>query len=336
MSRRIARHTILASVLLLSWVPLWAPGASVDVEVYSQQALAADRQRYRQKFEFLLHKGLLDFMTGDERRALQGVVVRHPVRGQNLLSVQAVVFEGRPMVRAPVSSLKFIEDLSVAYAWRHRNRLSLEPIDEYLAMLKHRPEAFASGTPPEPLAALGVPPGIWERDPRVDDLSLRFRNSAWAFILAHELGHLRFGHTTEKASPAQAQRQEEQADAFAVDLLSRSDTIPMGMILWLQATAGYLKSRADFPSDAAWLDWVASSATHPVNGRRMQHLAALLRRQAASQRDADRAEVLQFIAVRLAGIGDIVEDPEMQRYLRRCATTRRVEDLRRHDDRPCL
>ena len=30
-------------------------------------------------------------------------------------------------------------------------------------------------------------------DKRVDELSLRFRNSAIAFILVHELGHLLFG-----------------------------------------------------------------------------------------------------------------------------------------------
>ena len=240
------------------------------------------------------------------------------------------------MVRAPVSSLKFIEDLSVAYAWRYQNSYSLEPMDEYLAMLKNRPDKeFPGGRAPDPMTALGVPPKIWERDPQVDDLSLRFRNTAWAFILAHELGHLRFGHTATKVSPAEEQRQEEQVDAFAVDLLNRSDTIPMGMILWFQATAGYLKNRSDFPSDAAYFDWVVSSATHPVNGSRMRSLAAIMRRQAAAERDTNRAEVLQFIAVRLTDIGKIVEDPEMQQWLRRCATSRRVEDLKRLEDRPC-
>jgi hypothetical protein len=218
--------------------------------------------------------------------------------------------------------------------WYHD---SVPWIDEYLVMLKHRPaEEFPRGRPPEPITALGVPPKVWERDPKVDDLSLRFRNTAWAFILAHELGHLRFGHTQTDSSPAEIQRQEEMADEFAVDLLGRSHTIPMGMILWFQATAGYMKNRSDFPGDAAYFEWARAKTEHPVNGRRLRRLASTMKRQAAAERDANRAEVLQFIAVRLATIGETIEDPHMQQLLKSCATSRRLEDLKRLEDRSCL
>ncbi len=325
---------VLAIVFLL--LTCWSSAVTADPKVYSKEELAADSQRYQQRFAFLLEKGLWAFMTPDEQRALHGLVVKHPMRGKGVLTVRSLDFDGRPMVRAPVSSLKFIEDLSVAYAWRYQNGYSLEPMDEYLAILKHRPEKeFPGGTAPDPLSALGVPPKIWERDQQVGDLSLRFRNTAWAFILAHELGHLALKHTREAVSPAEQQRQEEEADAFAVDLLARSDTIPMGMILWFQATAGYMKNRSDFASDAAYSDWVSGTATHPVNGSRMRKLSALLQRQALAERDANRADVLQFISVRLGAIGETVEDPEMQRWLKRCAESRRVEDLRRLEDRDC-
>jgi hypothetical protein len=246
-----------------------------------------------------------------------------------------VVVEGTPMVRSPVTSLKFIEDLSVAYAWRYANQYTLEPMDEYLFILKHRNKGFPGGRVPDPMTALGVPPKIWERDAQVDDLSLRFRNTAWAFILAHELGHLRFGHLQTNPSPAEIQRQEEAADDFAVDLLERSDTIPMGMILWFQATAGYMKNRSDFPNDTAYFKWVRKDAQHPVNGHRMRNLAGRMQRQAAAERDPNRVDVLQFIAVRLEAIGKIIEDPKMQQLLKRCAQLRRIEDLKRRDDRPC-
>lgn len=322
--------------ILLMLLASWTSAAVADPKLYSKAELAADSQRYQQRFGFLLEKGLWAFMTPDEQRALRDLVVKHPARGKGVLTVRSLVLDGRPMVRAPLASLKFIEDLSVAYAWRYQNGYSLEPMDEYLAILKHRPEKeLPGGRAPDPLSALGVPPKIWERDSQVGDLSLRFRNTAWAFILAHELGHLVLNHTEKRVSPVEQQRQEEEADAFAVDLLSRSDTIPMGMILWFQATAGYMKNRSDFASDAAYLDWVAGDASHPVNGRRMRKLAALLERQAAAARDANRADVLQFISLRLGAIGEIVEDPEMQRWLKQCAESRRVEDLRRLKDQPC-
>lgn len=323
-------------LVFLMVLTLWVPPAVAAPKIYSNKQLAADKERYTQKYKFLLEKGLWAFMTPGERRALQGVVLWHIPRGAGPLSFTSVVFEGTPTVRAPLLSIKFIEDLSVAYAWRYQNGYSLEPIDEYLVMLKHRPaKTFPGGRAPDPMTALGVPPRVWERDPKVDDLSLRFRNTAWAFILAHELGHLRFGHTLTDASPAEMQRQEEMADEFAVDLLGRSRTIPMGMILWFQATAGYMKNRSDFPSGAAYFQWARTKAEHPVSGSRMRNLASRIKRQASAARDANRADVLQFIAVRLAAIGETIEDPDMQRFLKRCAMSRRLEDLKRLEDRPC-
>lgn len=325
---------LFASLMFLA---LWVSIAAAAPDIYSDEQLAADKQRYTQRFEFLLEKGLRDFMSPAERKRLEGVRIRHPLRGTSPLSIKSVVVEGIPMVRAPVESLKFIEDLSVAYAWRYRNAYSLEPMDEYLVMLKHRPvEDFPGGRAPDPMTALGVPPRIWERDPQVDDLSLRFRNTAWAFILAHELGHLLLGHTKTDASPAEIQRQEEAADEFAVDLLARSDTIPMGMILWFQATAGYMRNRSDFPDDVAYFEWVRTEASHPVNGRRMRSLASVMGRQAAAESDPARADTLRFIAGRLTSIGEILEDPGMQQLLKRCANSRRPDELKRLDDRSCL
>lgn len=324
------------SVIALSMV-LWFTAASAEPNIYADQQLADDKQRYAKRFGFLLQKGLLAFATPQEQRALAGVVVRHPARGKGPLSVKSLIFEDRPMVRAPVASLKFIEDLSVAYAWRFTNNYSLEPIDEYLAVLKHRSgDVFGNSRRADPLNALGVPSRIWESDKKVDELSLRFRNTAWAFILAHELGHLRLGHNERRASPSESQLREEQADEFAVQLLSRSGTIPMGMILWLQATAGYMKNRSDFSSDAAYHEWVSVEASHPVNGRRMQNLARLMQQQSSAVADANEADVLKFIAQRLKVIGETVENPDMQSLLKRCARRRSAEDLKRLQDQSCL
>jgi hypothetical protein len=319
--------------MLLVLCALWSPAAVAGPKIYSDDQLASDRARYAEKLHFLLEKGLLDFMSGDERAEVEGVVLEHKLRGSDPLDVKSLIAGGTPVIRAPVESLKFIEDLSVVYAWRYQNNYSLEPIDEYLAMLKFG--SFKEGQPLDPITALGVPPRIWERDQRVGDLSLRFRNTAWAFILAHELGHLKFRHSLTPATAAEKQKQEEAADEFAIDLLSRSNTIPMGMILWFQATAGFFPNRSDFASDTAYFNWMRTEATHPVNGRRMQNLASIMQRQADAAADPNRADTLNYIATRLAAIGKIVEDPEMQSLLRRCAEKRRPEDLKRLDDRPC-
>ena len=102
------------------------------------------------------------------------------------------------MVRAPVSSLKLIEDLSVAYAWRHTNRYTLEPMDEYLVMLKHGTENFPGGRIPNPMTALGVPrviigPGelgiSGQRDEHVALADLRAAAKLYEAIARGWLGH---------------------------------------------------------------------------------------------------------------------------------------------------
>ena len=188
---------------------------------------------------------------------------------------------------------------------------------------------------PNPLQALGVPPKIWESDPAVDELSLRFRNTAWAFLLAHELAHLRFRHPGNRGvDPRVSQRNEAQADAFAVELLGRSDTIPMGAVLWFQASVAYFPNRADFDSDRDYEQWVEGTTTHPVNPERLERLGTRLADRADSV-TRDQAEVYRYIAARLQSIGRVLADPDMQRLIVRCATTRGPATLRRLEDRPC-
>ena len=323
---------ICLALLLLAASVCAAPAQEADF--YSDEALTAERARYSERTAELLQRGLLDFMSDAERQAVSGVQLVHPLRGSHVLD--AFSYADRSTVVLPVLTLRFTEDLSVAYAWRYVNGYSLEPIDEYLAMLKYRqPADFPGGRYPDPLTAMGVPERAWEQDTRVDDLSLRFRNSMWAFVLAHELGHLRFGHPGNRAVDAEtSQANEIAADAFAVELLDRSDTIPMGAMLWFQASVGFFKNRADFPSEAEYWAWVREGATHPVNPQRLLRLSLQLDELAASAEGAN-AETLRFIAENLVGIGKILAEPDMQRLVARCAVLGDPEDLKRTVDRPC-
>lgn len=326
---------VLLAVLFFAAVQAFAADGINDM--YPDAELVQSQARYQQRVGEMFSAGLWEFMNGTEKKALSGVRIEIPLKGNGPLDVYSYRRAGVGNIVFPVLSLKFIEDLSVAYAWRHVNGHSLEPIDEYLAMLKYRrPQDFPGARVPDPLTALGVPARIWEQDKRVDELSLRFRNTAWAFILSHELGHLRWQHPGNKQVPPKvSQRNEVEADAFAVKLLSRSDTIPMGMILWFQASVGYFKNRADFDSEAQYYKWVQDKATHPVNPVRLQRLAVELNLAAEATLSPNHSEILRFIAVKVVGIGDILAEPDMQRLIARCAVLGRPQDLKRLHDRPC-
>jgi hypothetical protein len=320
----------LGALLLLA---AGSASAQSVAELYPEEILAGDRPRFEQRLGQIYQHGLWDFLDGPEKQALTDGGLRFPLVGanRNPFDFYAGPERGRPTIWLPVLSLKVIEDLSVAWAWRQLHGYSLEPFDEYVAMLKYRaPADFAGGRYPDPLSALGVPAEIWEQEPEVDDLSLRLRNSAWAFILAHEMGHLRYGHPGNVAvDPKTSQRHEAEADQFALDLLSRSKTIPMGAVLWFQATVGYFPNRADFETEAAFLHWQQQEATHPVNAERLQSLALALDRAAGDSLDPAHAEVLRFIATRLATIADTLAEPDMQRLIARRAVQGDPDDLKR-------
>jgi hypothetical protein len=146
----------------------------------------------------------------------------------------------------PVFTLLFVEDLAKAYAWLLANRCSTETVDEYAGMLHYRqPNEFPYGKYPAPLPALHIPVNALE-DPAVKKMFPRLKNTAYAFMVLHEFGHLH------------GQASEEQADLFALDIMKRNSEIPFGLLMYLEA-ALYL------PAD-----------THPVTAPRLLAMANYL------------------------------------------------------------
>lgn len=100
-----------------------------------------------------------------------------------------------------------------------RQQRTLEPLDEYLAMLRWKPESdWPGGAYPDPLEAFGVPPGAWESDASLAELGTSLRNEAWAFVLAHELAHVLHAHPGNSAPAATSQANEGEADALYISI----------------------------------------------------------------------------------------------------------------------
>lgn len=98
-----------------------------------------------------------------------------------------------------------------------------------------------------------MPKGANAINKQVDTLSLSLRNEAYAFIIAHELGHIRFRHKPlAEISPIQAQKDEAKADRFALDLLERTQAPALGAVFFFQAQIFALMHRHEFALDAEW------------------------------------------------------------------------------------
>lgn len=237
-----------------------------------------------------------------------------------------------PVITMPVTSLLFVEDICIAYAWLDRHGYSLETIDEYVAILQHKPTSeFAGGRVPPPLEALQIPPSAVD-EPEAGRLSLRLRNSAWAFILAHEIGHVALGHPSyDQVTMAQARANEAAADHFALVVLAAGDELPVGALLFFQAAAYMLPNRGTYAaqgkSEADWEAAMRTKFTHPLTADRVQAIAAQLESQPAGAGAIDRA-TRAFIASRMSQIANILSDVDLQQCMAVAARRADIYELR--------
>jgi hypothetical protein len=227
----------------------------------------------------------------------------------------------------PIHSL-LLEDICTAYAWLYHNGYSMITINEYASMLKYKPaNDFLRGEFPPPLQALGIPDNA-PANSQVNELSLRFRNSGWAYILAHEMGHIRYRHPGNQAVRANiSRRNERQADDFALEVLRRDKGhIPMGAILFFQLMA-FIASpgRFDYSSVEKWQE-ALQKATHPVTSDRVRGLAQGLR-NGASRYGANQVTALD-LANKIEKIADELDDRDRQLYFRSIGERAPITSLR--------
>jgi len=311
---------ILMAILLLLAAP--ATLANEWSRAYPSGKLKQEQPRFERRLNELYAKGIRPFLTAEESRVFARVQLEFPLLGvnsQDPSDFYSYVQNGRPVVALPVLSLIFLEDLATAYAWLWANNYRLETIDEYITMLKYKsPRDFPGGHYPSPLQALHIPGNALD-NVKVDDLSLRFRNTAYAFILLHELGHVLYRHRGYSGiSKSQARREEGDADQFALDMLRKTSTIPMGAILYFQAQAYYLPTKGQLiaegrvKSEEDWQVYLEKFVTHPITSKRLEAMAIHMSDSAKSMRSAPERETLQYIATRLIRISDILEDNDLQ------------------------
>jgi hypothetical protein len=296
--------------------------AQAVANMYDRTTVVREQPRLASRINQIWTMAFKPHLTPDEQRALSGVTFQTPVDGDPVLGYYSETRSNT--VTMPAISLLFFEDLCTAYAWLQRWGYRLETIEEYLSMLKYKDAAAFGGRYPTPRKALGIPDDALS-DQGVSDLSLRLRNTGWAFILGHELGHLRFRHTGYNGVPvAVAQANETQADQFGLELMRRVAEIPMGAVIFFQSGIFYFENRADFPSDGAWQSYLTSKATHPLTGARLRALSTgvrafeddFARGQPNRSTAAAAIATARLLGDHFATFATFLDDPVLQRGMR--------------------
>jgi hypothetical protein len=264
-----------------------------------------------------LHEVVWPKLTQEEKEALAGVVLSFPPEdSQHPMNFYAQANGQRKTIVMPVSSLRFYGDLAMAYAWLNTNKYSLDPVTDYLAMLKYQWPAKLTTKPYRPLEVLGIPANARE-DSHVYNVFQRAFGTCVVFVMAHELGHLYYRHPSYDTVSAEAARaNEEQADQFALEIMRRIGEAPLGMPLFFTILA-HLES---YSGDAGYLENRARS-THPVTAGRIRAIARALEKSSedysrTGANPAKKSLDIRNVATQLDVIAVNLEDKGVQELLR--------------------
>ena len=291
--------------------------------IYSTEVLRYWQARYPANISWNFDDLMLPRLYPGEKYNVFGVRLDFPLTPPAEMAGSPFSFFAdvqNKVIYIPVSSIKFIDDMSIASAWLEQNGYSLETIFDYISILKYSFSRFPNSNRPEPLKSLHIPENALD-DKLVDDLSQKILKSIIVWILGHELGHIVFQHPPYRSvSFTDSQKFEKEADAFATDMFRRIGTIPAGMILLFSMFTSFFSHRGDFASELDWKEYLKTS-THPVSNERMKIIAGELAHTADTFTGAEpdklkAAKIVEYVGIEAGKIADIVDSEKMQEFLK--------------------
>jgi Peptidase family M48 len=261
-------------------------------------------------------------LTPEEKRSLGRVTLDFPLENaQHPMNFYAVAGGGKKSITLPVSSLRFLGDMALAYAWLHESGYRVDPITDYLAMLKYQWPDGLAGRRYRPREALGIPDDA-TTNARVDRQFQRIFGTAIVFVLGHELGHLYYQHATT-VSPERSRQQEEEADRFGMEVMRRIGEAPVGMVQFFYILA----LLEPYPSDPNY-PAKRLTATHPVTSSRLRAVAAGIETNSADfSRTGTQPATLAKIAAEVRDITRSFDDPGVQDLIRQKGLSAKPEML---------
>lgn len=317
-------------LFLLTTLSISPCSAGEPAHLYDRPVLEADFGRYNQLIEQLYRHHFQPHLTPHQRAQLDSVEYQLPYAGPDdeFMDFSVAYHHGRPIVVLPVASLKLFEDLSTAFAWIWSNGYRFDTVDLYLAMLKHKSEsAVPAGRYPDPLQALNVPHNALENR-RVDEMSLRLRNSGLAFILAHSLGQIIEGQRNiGPLTRPQIQERQMETDRFTFDLLERARIIPMGVVVYLHARTFASSEPLPYFSVPSSMAHSPSQANRLSSATRLIAMAQTIADQGMRESDPERRESFLSLAERLTWIASVGKDGGVQHCLETVARSSTMDAL---------
>ncbi len=268
--------------------------ASAEV-VYSPADMQRVRERAIPSIQAVMWRDIVPRLPEQFRSRASSVKLIFPERGPGPMSFYAA--PAKREITLPLTSLRFYDDIATLHAWFESRNCPQEYIQTYLAALLRSDENL-----PAPLVAFGLDHDRLFADSYTYDLSGKIFSSGVQFLLAHELGHILLDHRTGIGG-VESQRQEAEADAFALDHFARLGGNPMGIFWYYQA--------------AWWHDPASEKGrrenTHPVSAERIRAMAARLINDPddfahGEVNPAREAKLISQLGMMTAAFADLIDD----------------------------
>jgi hypothetical protein len=263
---------LLCICLQLLW---WSPSFSRDyANLYDRGTLEAAYQIYQNNLRGIWEEDLKGRLSRDQRLAARDVSLNLPLIGYNRHPLDYYALPDRRSVTIPIISAKFFDDICVAMASMEKYRCNKLLASDYIGMIRYQnPGGMPGRRFPAPLNAMRIPANALE-DNYVYDVSGKALKSGIYFLMAHELAHVLYQHRGYGTiSALQAQRQETQADNFALNLMKRISVAPVGMSIFFMIASRFELAPGDFPSFSAYESYLRTSSTHPLTSQRLINIA---------------------------------------------------------------
>jgi hypothetical protein len=275
MRKTIALSTFCLFIFCISAASSFAQDYA---NIYSRSELQRAYNTYSENLRGVWEQDLKGRLLVNERQAAAGVRMLLPALGNHRHPLDFYAESGSRKVTIPIFSVKFFDDICIALAWMERNNCNKLLVSDYVGMLRYQNNSsFPGGRFPNPLSALGVPANALD-DHFVNDVSGKALKSGIYFLMAHELAHVIYGHQGyDNISASEAQRQEIEADNFALNLMRRISVPPVGVSFFFMIASRFESAPGDFQSISEFESYLQERSTHPLTSDRLINIANYIR-----------------------------------------------------------
>lgn len=235
---------------------------AAQIHLYTNKELMDAKRVYEPNIRGIFREDLIRQLPAADRGVLAKVILRIPLRGEHPLQYTA-----RPLDRSiivPMMSMKFLDELTIAWAWFEENGCQTAYLTSYLSSLLGFNSIHVG-----PMKAFNLSMAV-TKNKRVNSLSLKLSKSALFFLLAHEAGHIVRNHQAHTKG-LKSQAQEQAADEYALFAMARIGVMPAGMLQYFMA-AYMFEPLPDLQTWEYKAD-VIGELTHPLTSKRVRLIA---------------------------------------------------------------